>query len=131
MTQTLTQKMKNDLGINTLSTQMVAHGSRLLDLETRGSGSVWFDAWRISNVEASSWTKITYSNVRESNAGAMDVGTGVFTAPLAGTYQFIIQAYKYSGVDGRVKIVVDGTRIDGTTVSDITDRDTPNEATLT
>ena len=37
--------------------------------------------------------KITYSEIREASSysGAMDVGTGVFTAPLAGTYQFIIQ----------------------------------------
>ena len=26
----------------------------------------------------------------------MDIGTGMFTAPLAGTYQFIIQAFKVS-----------------------------------
>ena len=47
-------------------------------------------------MEASGVTKITYSYVRESNTGAMDVGTGEFTAPLAGTYQFTIQAYKVS-----------------------------------
>ena len=49
-------------------------------------------------MEASDFIKITYSYVRESAEypGAMDAGTGVFTAPLAGTYQFIIQAYKVS-----------------------------------
>ena len=58
---------------------------------------ILFDAFRISGFSASgSWTKITYSYVNESNAGAMDVGTGVFTAPLAGTYQFIIQATEVS-----------------------------------
>ena len=61
-----------------------------------------FDASRTSNMEtgtgAASWTIITYTDVRKSSSysGAMDVGTGVFTAPLAGTYQFIIQAYKVS-----------------------------------
>ena len=63
-----------------------------------GSGSVWFDASRTSRFNASNtWTTITYQNVRESsNSGAMDIGTGIFTAPLAGTYQFIIQAAKVS-----------------------------------
>jgi hypothetical protein len=45
---------------------------------------------------SASWTDITYTDVRESTSGAMDVGTGVFTAPVAGTYQFILQAYKVS-----------------------------------
>jgi hypothetical protein len=60
-----------------------------------------FDASRTSNFSGSwssnTWTTITYQNVRESsNSGAMDIGTGIFTAPLAGTYQFIIQAAKVS-----------------------------------
>ena len=57
-----------------------------------------FDASRTSSFKANNtWTTITYQNVRESsNSGAMDIGTGIFTAPLAGTYQFIIQAAKVS-----------------------------------
>jgi hypothetical protein len=106
----------------------VAHGSRLLDLETRGSGSVWFDAVRETIFEASgNYKTITYENVRQStNYQAMDKDTGVFTAPLAGTYQFFIQAEKYDNVLGAVKIVVDGT-----TVSYIVDVDKSNEATIT
>ena len=41
---------------------------------------------------------MTYLYVKESNAGAMDVGTGVFTAPLAGTYQFMLQVYNVSHI---------------------------------
>jgi len=176
MTQTLTQKMKNDLGINTLSTQMtdsiatnlakftsitadISNVATTLDncvtKATYGQGingltslittnrqtiqeqekrlkkvelknSVWFNAVRESSLSVSTLTKITYSHVRESNAGVMDVGTGVFTAPLAGTYQFFIQAYKYSNVEGRVQIMVDGT-----IVSRISDNDQPNSATMT
>ena len=58
-----------------------------------------FDAFRVSQVSTwSSWIPITYDNVRKSssNSGAMDIGTGMFTVPLAGTYQFIIQVYKVS-----------------------------------
>jgi len=96
--------------ISNMDTTLVSQGSRLLDLETMGSGSVWFDAWRTSNFDGSGdWTKITYSYVRKSNAGAMDVGTGVFTAPLAGTYQFIIQVCTFSGGSGAVRLEMDGT----------------------
>jgi len=56
----------------------------------------------------------------------MDKGTGVFTAPLAGTYQFFIQVWKTSDTEGRVKIVVDGT-----TVSWIGDFEEPKGATIT
>ena len=57
-----------------------------------------FDAFRESNFDAFQfWTKITYDNVRQStNYQAMNKGTGVFTAPLAGTYQFFIQVWKVS-----------------------------------
>merc|ERR1711971_1364188 len=55
--------------------------------------TVSFDAWRESDFDASDWTKITYENVRQStNYQAMDKGTGVFTAPLAGTYQLFIDS---------------------------------------
>jgi len=92
------------------------------------AGTIWFDAIRESNVDASStWTKITYTNVRQStNYQAMNKGTGVFTAPLAGTYQFFIQVWKWSSVDGNVKIVLDGT-----TVSRIYDGDDSHYTTLT
>ena len=58
-----------------------------------------FDASRTSNFEGTGdWTKITYSYYYASSsyAGSMDVGTGVFTAPLAGTYQFFIQVQNVS-----------------------------------
>merc|ERR1712008_538222 len=85
--------------------------------------SVWFDAVRTSSFDASNnWTTITYENVRQStNYQAMNKGTGVFTAPLAGTYQFFIQVWKSSGVAGDVRFVVDGT-----TVSSIYDQDSSN-----
>jgi len=95
-------------------------------LETMGSGSVWFDAVRTSNFEASSFTTITYTNVTESSNSGLDIGTGMFTAPMAGTYQFIIQVTKFADVRGDVRI-----QLDGTTVSYILDRDTPNRATIT
>merc|ERR1712172_102797 len=94
------------------------------------AGTIWFDAIRTFNVKvdaSSSWTKITYQKIRQStNYQGMDKDTGIFTAPLAGTYQFFIQAVKDNGVRGYVKIVVDGT-----TVSSIVDNDTPNAATIT
>ena len=68
------------------------------------TGSIWFDAIRIVVLDA--WcfgkpngcrTKITYQKIRQStNYQAMNKGTGVFTAPLAGTYQFFLQVYKVS-----------------------------------
>ena len=41
---------------------------------------------------------MTYTDVRESTykSGAMDKGTGVFTAPLAATYLFTVQIRKVS-----------------------------------
>jgi len=124
--------IQNDIGViqNEIDSNTAHINTNALDiktLETNGSGSVWFDAVRTSSLFPSDWTTITYSYVRESNAGAMDVGTGVFTAPLAGTYQFILQVFKFSDVDGNdsghVKIVLDGT-----TVSSIVDGDTPNDS---
>jgi len=136
MDTTLTNNIASNLAkftniiadISNMDTTLVSQGSRLLDLETMGSGSVWFDAIRESNFDAFQfWTKITYDNVRQStNYQAMNKGTGVFTAPLAGTYQFIIQAYKYSSSYGNVRIVVDGT-----TVSTIYDSDDSHYRTLT
>jgi len=123
MTQTLTQKMKNDLGINTLS-------DRLNKVELKNS--VWFDAVRKSEFNDATgngyYKTITYTDVRESTykSGAMDKETGVFTAPLAGTYQFFIQTYKPFSVYGWVRIVVDGT-----TVSYIYDGNQSNRATIT
>jgi len=83
-------------------------------LKTNGSGSVWFDAWSTTGIYTSyAWIPITYNNVEESSSysGAMDIGTGMFTAPLAGTYQFTIQGYKPPGDDGEVMIKLDGNTI--------------------
>merc|ERR1711971_979371 len=105
-----------------------ALGSRLLDLETMGSGSVWFNAFRTSQFYASSWATIFYDDARRSSnyPNAMSVSTGVFTAPLAGIYQFFIQVYKDYGVVGQVIIVFEGT-----TVSLIRDADTSYKASIT
>merc|ERR1711971_60185 len=118
----------NAVDIGGVENDIVSQGSRLLDLETgeSGSGSVWFDAVRTSSLTPSGWTKITYSYVRESKAGTMDIGTGVFTAQLAGTYQLMVQVAKDSNVYGDVRI-----KLDGTTVSYIEDWDKPNRATIT
>merc|ERR1711971_702214 len=118
----------NAVDIGGVENDIVSQGSRLLDLETgeSGSGSVWFDAVRTSSLTPSGWTKITYSYVRESKAGTMDIGTGVFTAQLAGTYQLMVQVAKDSNVYGDVRI-----QLDGTTVSYIEDWDKPNRATIT
>jgi len=101
----------------------------IVSLKTNGSGSVWFDAWRTTELDTSNaWKTITYTNVRESNSGAMDIGTGVFTAQLAGTYQFMIQVAKEVGVDGEVQILLDGNT---PAISYITDRDQTYSATIT
>jgi hypothetical protein len=64
------EKLKKSLGIDKIiqmiDEQEVEHGSRLLDLETRGSGSVWFHAFRTSHIDTSDWTTITYTNARRS-----------------------------------------------------------------
>jgi len=116
----------NEAGIATNLANIASNDVDIVSLKTNGSGSVWFDAVRTSDFTASTWTTITYSNVEESNAGAMDVGTGVFTAPLAGTYQFIIQVNADYTAYGAVKIVVDGT-----TVSFIYDSDSSHYTTIT
>jgi len=98
--------------------KIVSHGSRLLDLETMGSGSVWFEARAYAISAYSSWTIITYSSLK--GTGALNSGSGKFTAPLAGTYQFIIQARKYKTVKGALRMIL----MDGSTISyDIRDED--------
>jgi len=121
--------VNNAVNIGDVENDVVSQGSRLLDLETMGPGSVWFDAYSIDNVDTSdNYAIITYSNIREASSysGAMDIDTGVFTAPLAGTYQFIIQTMKDPYVIGHVRILMDGT-----IVSFIADNDTSNTATIT
>jgi len=127
--------VQNDMG--DVQNDMGDVQNDIVSLKTNGSGSVWFDAWRTNSIGASnSWTTITYTNVRESssNSGAMDIGTGVFTASMAGTYQFIISVMKDNDVDAYVKIKMDGSGgFDGNTISGIYqgDGDTPNRATIT
>jgi len=122
--------VNNAVNIGDVENDVVSQGSRLLDLETMGSGSVWFDAIRDSNFYAAgSYGTITYSSIREASSylGALNTGTGIFTAPLAGTYQFLLQVYKASGVPGQVSILLDGQ-----TISYIQDRlDLANSATIT
>ena len=102
---------------------IVSHDSRLDKVEK--IGSVWFDAWRTTFADAGT---LTYEYVRRASSypNAMDINNGVFTAPLAGTYQFIIQVAKSFSVEAELTIVHDGTII-----SWIADMDKPNGATLT
>merc|ERR1711935_1048419 len=90
-------------GINGLTSLITTNRQTIKGQENRLKkaelkNSDWFDAVRESSVSASgSWTTITYEKVRQStNYQAMNKGTGVFTAPLAGTYQFFIQVLKSS-----------------------------------
>jgi len=114
----------NIVGIKSNADNILTNDDDIQALERMGSGSVWFDAFRTSafvvGFSGSSlpWTPIPYTNVRESssNSGSMDISTGVFTAPLAGAYQFIIQGGKQIDVYGYLRIVHDGTVI--TTIFD-------------
>jgi len=122
--------LKADIQTNADSIQSNADG--IQSLETMGSGSVWFDAWSTSSIDTSyTWKTITYTDVRESssNSGAINSGTGMFTAPMAGTYQFIIQVTKV-GVYSEVRIVLDGSTM--STISDPPfDTSNANGATIT
>merc|ERR1712129_526941 len=75
-----------------------------------------------------SYKTITYTNARRSSnyPNAMSTSTGVFTAPLAGTYQFIIQVRRWSGLSCYVEM-----KLEGNTVSYIEDNNKPNALTIT
>ena len=108
--------------------------SRLLELETKRSGSVWFDASIEASFDASDdWEILTYTNIRiaSSYQNAMDIDTGKFTAPLAGTYQFIIQVFKSSNVYGLAQIVHKRINEPHKSISIIRDENKPNPATIT
>ena len=51
-------------------------------------------SYRTTGFAAHEWKNLTYDEIRISSIGenSMDIETGIFTAPLTGTYQFIIQA---------------------------------------
>ena len=53
---------------------------------------------RTRGFDANEWKTLTYNNARRATSypNAMDINTGVFTAPETGTYQFIIQVSKVS-----------------------------------
>jgi len=111
--------------LNTVENDVADHDTRLDTIEN----PVWFDAYRTSSFStSSSWKTLTYTNARKASSypNAMDIDTGVFTAPETGTYQFIIQVVKDFYVDGYVKIVHEGTSI-----SWIYDNDNSNTATIT
>jgi len=112
--------LKADIQSNADGVQSNADG--IQSLETMGSGSVWFDAWSTASIETSNsqWKTINYTNVRESssNSGSINIETGMFEAPFAGTYQFTLQVLKASLVDAFVELVLDGT-----TLSTIIDND--------
>jgi len=124
----------NAVDIQTNADNFFTNYDDIQALETMGSGSVWFDAFRKSAFVVDftgserPWTTIPYTNVRESssNSGSIDINTGVFTAPLAGTYQFIIQGGKTIDVYGYLRIVHDGT-----VVTTIYDDDIPKYSTMT
>jgi len=126
MTQTLTQKMKNDLGINTLSDRLnKAELENDLDINTLSDrlnkaelkNSVWFDAGRTTSTSTSGgWRKVTYNQVRKSSTtgdGSSDDGistsTGIFVCAIKGAYKFDFQAGKYPGYIGQIKLMKNGT----------------------
>ena len=53
---------------------------------------------RTDSFSANGWKTLTYTDARRATSypNAMDINTGVFTAPETGTYQFIIQVAKVS-----------------------------------
>jgi len=114
----------HNIRLNTVENDVAAHDTHLDTIEN----PVWFDAYRTSRFDASGWKTLTYTNARKASSypNAMDIDTGVFTAPETGTYQFIIQVVKDFYVDGYVKIVHEGTSI-----SWIYDNDNSNTATIT
>ena len=61
----------------------------------------------------------------------MNIYTGKFTAPLAGTYQFIIQVFKSSNVYGLAGIVHKRINEPPKGIITIKDENKPNPATIT
>jgi len=117
--------VENDL--NTVENDVADHDTRLDTIEN----PVWFDAYRTNYFSTTNeWKTLTYTDARRATSypNAMDINTGVFTAPETGTYQFIIQAAKQNagGQYGNVMIVHEGTSI-----SYIFDSDTSHSATIT
>lgn len=79
--------------------------TRLNDVED----VVWFDAygksfWSHENY----WKTMTYSGNYDNSHGGLNRGSGIFTVPKKGTYQFIFQAYKWEDCNAEIKILING-----------------------
>ena len=67
---------------------------------------IGYSFYRNSTFTASnSYIPLTYDAIRQSSetTGSLDIATGIFTAPLEGTYQFTMMATE---VNGKTKISV-------------------------
>lgn len=69
------------------------------------TNDIWFDAFRNSTVSASgSFVTITYDELRGDD-NAMNITSGIFTAPYAGVFEFMFQGFKNNAGDGNICIM--------------------------
>lgn len=75
---------------------------------------VWFDVYRTTSFDAGlTWQTLTYNGKRAQPnfLNSIDTGTGIFTCPMAGIYQFNYQGWKPQGSDGSMRLSLNGVPI--------------------